>query len=100
MKKLTLFGSMLLLAMQLTACAEGGGRVGDGCPPKDPCGNGVVDKGEACDPGNGALNLDMNLNGESCQNLANTAGQLKCNCGCQYDMSMCMNNKAVGGTGG
>lgn len=101
MKKLTLFGSLLVL-LQLAACAEGGGHLGDDCPPKAPCGNGVIDEanGETCDPGNGALNIPQALGGQTCQTMTSTPGQLLCTCGCQFDTSMCSAGTSNGGASG
>jgi len=82
---------------------EGSGYVGvspDGCPPRAPCGDGVVDTmdGEVCDPGNAATGAAMNLGGESCSSLGLGGDGLRCNCRCQYDLDGCTEGR-MGGSG-
>ncbi len=76
-----------------TPCAEG-------CrenPPGEndvcegvPCGNGIIDGGEACD--------GADLGGSSCAALEYDGGQLSCGASCQFDTAQCCSDECSPGS--
>ncbi|MFA6422589.1 MAG: LamG-like jellyroll fold domain-containing protein [Candidatus Buchananbacteria bacterium] len=54
------------------------------------CGNGRIDPGEQCDPGNLPGSENDNLNGKTCSSLMpNTCGTLTCKNDCKFETSNC-----------
>lgn len=51
------------------------------------CGNGMIDAGEDCDPGEDEV--PPNLGGQTCASLGRGSGQLGCDSFCQWDVSDC-----------
>jgi len=98
MKNLTWIAPLFALALSATGCTEGAGTTGDGCPPKAPCGDGMVDRmvGEVCDPGNAATGALMNLGNDSCTTLGMSGEGLLCDCRCQFDLGGCANGSQSG----
>ena len=100
MKNLTWMAPLFALALWAAGCTEGAGVTGscsENEPPTPPCGNGTIDDGEVCDPGNFNMGLNMNLGTASCSSLGMDPGTLSCNCRCQYDMTRCGEDNGVGG---
>ncbi|MCC6334247.1 MAG: VCBS repeat-containing protein [Myxococcales bacterium] len=74
----------LLLGLLLLSCKGSGTKPIDvpPPPPEPKCGDGNVDKGEACDL--------SNLAGATCQSLGFDTGPLVCDSACQFSTSLCV----------
>jgi hypothetical protein len=66
------------------------------CSESSPCGNGTIDMGEQCEPGD--------VNGETCAGATMNArpnGSLACSSSCTFDVSGCTGTtSSTGGTSG
>lgn len=89
------------LMFTIAACAQGAstfddtvnGNIGGAPGAKGPCGNGVVDMGEDCDP-KAALTA-------SCQSLGGAGGMLFCDpTTCHFNTMMCKAASGTSGSGG